>query len=188
MRESLNKQGQLGVVVVGFFATVQVLVGQLRADASSYRVVLMLLVVLACAVRYWWVILTLPWPFQWFRLTLILCAWTSLPFIAWYVPDVRRWVLGLAALSAIGCVTELFGWRTEQWRVGSPEMTRSLKREHVSGATATGVAAVILLIAARFWESPELEWLVFAMVFADWIRLVLMIRRYERMPITGTAS
>jgi hypothetical protein len=188
MRESLNKQGQLAVVIVGFFATVQVLAAQLGVGAPFTRVLLTLIIALAFAVRYWWVILILPWPFQWFRLALILSAWTLLPFIGSFTSDVRHWVLGLAALSAVGFVTEVFGWLTEQYRVGSPEMTRSLKREHVWGAAAAGVTAVVLGVVASIWTPQALEWFVLALVVADWVRLIMMIRRYDRMPTMGAAT
>jgi len=118
----------------------------------------------------------------------MLFAWTLLPFVASSVGNSQHWVLFLAVLSAVGFVTEVFGWVSEQWRVVSPEMTRSLKREHVAGAAAAGLAAIILLTAARVWTSPALEWLVLAIAAADWVRLVVMIRRYERMSTTRAAA
>jgi hypothetical protein len=184
MPESLNKAGQLIIIVVGFFVTVAFLI----MGTPNARTVLTLIVALAFAVRYWWAVLVLPWPFQWFRLVLILLAWTVLPFVASSMDNVQRWVLELAALSAVGFVSEVFGLLSEQWRVGSPEMTRSLRREHISGAAAAGIAAIVLLIAAQVWTSPALEWLVLAMAVADWARLVLMIQRYEGMTTTSAAA
>lgn len=182
MGEMLNKHGQLAIVVVGFFATVQVVVVQSTAGAASpVRLALTLAVALACAVRYWWVILLLPWPFQWFRLVLILSAWSTLPFVALFTTDARRWVLAVAALSAIGFVTEAFNGLTGQWRIGSDAMMRSLKRDHVSGAGSAALATIALLLAAWAWTSPALEWLLGVMVVVEWVRLVLMIRRHEQL-------
>jgi hypothetical protein len=188
MDESVNKGGQLTVVALGFFVTVAFLIMEVGSGALSTRILLTLIVALAFAVRYWWAVLVLPWPFQWFRLVLMLFAWTLLPLVASSVGNSQHWVLVLAALSAVGFVTEVFGWVSEQWRVGSPEMTRSLKRQHAVGAAAAGVAAIILLTSARVWTSPALEWLVLAIAAADWVRLVVMIRRYERMSTTRAAA
>lgn len=181
MDETVNKHGQLAVVIVGFFSTVLVLVAQSTAEAApAARLALTLAAALACAVRYWWVILLLPWPLQWFRLVLILSAWSLLPFIALLATDARRWVLALAALAAIGFVTEVFNTLTGQWRIGSDALQRSLKRDHVAGAGAAALATIILLaVSALPW--PALGWLVLAMVVADWVRLVVMIRRHERL-------
>lgn len=189
MGEMLNKHGQLAIVVVGFFATLQMLVVQSTVDAASpVRLALTLSVALAFAVRYWWVILLLPWPFQWFRLVLILSAWSMLPLVALFTTDARRWVLALAALSAIGCVTEIFNGLTGQWRIGSDAMMRSLNRDHNAGAAAAALATIGLVLAASAWTSPALEWLIVVMVVADWVRLVLMIRRHERLLTTERSA
>jgi hypothetical protein len=187
-RDDLNKQGQLAVVVIGFFSAVQILAVQTTLGESAPRAALTLVIAVALAVRYWWAILLLPWPFHWFRLVLLLLAWVLPSFSAHLVADAWRWILSLAALSAVGCLTEVFGWSTEQWKVGSREMTRALKREHVSGAIGAGLVAVTLFVAGSIWTSPALEWVVLTLAVVDWIRLVLTIRRYEGMHMENVAT
>jgi hypothetical protein len=63
-------------------------------------------------------------------------------------------------------------------------MARSLKRDHILGAVTAAGAAVILLWAALSLKPPVLERLLFAIVLADWIRLVMMIRRHQRLLTT----
>jgi hypothetical protein len=63
-------------------------------------------------------------------------------------------------------------------------MSQSLKVDHISGALAAGVAAAILVVAALVWPA-QLMVLISLMVCADWIRLVLMIRRHERLLADG---
>ena len=54
------------VVIVGFVATVQLLVGQsATGNAPWLRLIVTFILVLGVAVRYWWVILLLPWPARW---------------------------------------------------------------------------------------------------------------------------
>jgi hypothetical protein len=185
VNEPLNKYGQLLVIVVGYFATVLILIVR-AADGSvtPVRALLSLLVALACAVRYWWVVLLLPWPFHWFRLVLILSAWSLLPVMAITATDARRWAFALAILSAIGCVTETFNGVTGQWRVGSPSMTASLRRDHVSGAVTAAAAAGILFAAGTVATPSIIDRLVVVLVIADWIRLVWMIRRHQRLLTT----
>ena len=78
-------------------------------------------------------ILLLPWPAQWFRMVLLLLAWSALPAVAVAATNPVRWALALVTLSAIGCATEIYNDITRQWQVGSEEMARSLKRDHVIG-------------------------------------------------------
>jgi hypothetical protein len=185
VNEPLNKYGQLLIIIVGYFATLLVLILQTtNGTVLPVRAVLSLLVALACAVRYWWVILLLPWPFHWLRLVLILSAWSLLPVVAVTETDARRWVLALALLSAIGCATEIFNGVTGQWRVGSPSMTASLKRDHISGAVTAAVAAGTLFAAGLVATPSVIDRLVVALILADWIRLVWMIRRHQRLLAT----
>lgn len=180
MDERLNKYGQLAVVVVGFFATMQItLVTSAGGSIPLARPALTAALTFAFAVRYWWVILLLPWPFRLLRLVLLLAAWCALPVVAIAMPDARRWVLALAVLSGIGFMTDLYNGLTGQWRVGSDAMARSLKRDHVFGAASAASAAVILVWAGLTLNSPVLERLLFALVVADWIRLVMMVRRHQ---------
>jgi hypothetical protein len=185
VNEPLNKHGQLLVIVVGYFATLLFLIAQAaNGSVTPVRALLTLLVALACAVRYWWVVLLLPWPFHWFRLLLILSAWSLLPVIAISATDARRWAFALATLSAIGCLTEIFNGLTGQWRVGSPTMTASLKRDHVFGAATAVAAAGILFAAGAIAVPPIIDRVVVVLVIADWGRLVWMIRRHQRLLTT----
>ena len=177
---SLDKHGQLMVVVVGFFTTVQLLIVQASDGAVPLaRLGVTLALALGCAVRYWWVILLLPWPFRWFRMVLLLLVWCALPVAAAMIANPVRWGFALAALSAIGCMTEIYNGVTRQWAVGSEGMARSLKTDHIAGAASAGVAAVGLSLVAL--SRPEwLDVLIPLMVFADWVRLITMIHRHQR--------
>jgi hypothetical protein len=170
----------LTIVVVGYFATVQLLF--IRADSGSApfaREVVTLALTLSVAVRYWWVILLLPWPAGWFRTVLLLLAWSALPAVAVAATNPARWALAFATLSAIGCATEIYNDITRQWQVGSEEMARSLKRDHVVGAASAGGAAVAAVTVAIVWPA-WLDLLVSLLVLADWARLIVMIRRHQR--------
>src|ERR1700675_321121 len=58
LNQSLNKHAQLMIVVVGFFATVQLLIVQAaQGNAPLVREAVTLTLAAGCAVRYWWVIL-----------------------------------------------------------------------------------------------------------------------------------
>lgn len=181
MNAALNKNGQLMVVIVGFFATVQLLAIQTGAQtAPLMREGVTLILASGCAVRYWWVILLLPWPIRWFRIALLLLAWCMLPAAAANVSDPVRWAFALAALSAIGCATEVYNAITRQWAVGAERMARSLKVDHLTGAASAGGAAICLLLVALL-KPDWVDVLIPLMVFADWTRLILMIRRHERL-------
>jgi hypothetical protein len=183
--ERLDKLGQLVVVIAGFFATMQLLlVTAAGGSVPPARVLLTVAVTVACAVRYWWVILLLPWPFRVVRLALLLAAWSTLPVVALAMPDPQRWVLALAALSTIGCLTEVYNGLTKQWRIGSEATSRSLRRDHVAGAAAAAAAAAILVSAGLMLRPVALDRLVLVMVVADWSRLATMIRRHQRFPST----
>ncbi len=167
------------IVVVGFFATVQLLIVQVDDGAAPIaREAVTLILALGVAVRYWWVILLLLWPARWLRTVLLLLAWSVLPVIAMTAANPVRWALALAALSAIGCMTEIYNFITKQWMVGSEQIMRSLKRDHVHGATAAGGATVSLLAVALF-RPVWLDFLIPLMVFADWVRLIIMIHRHQ---------
>jgi hypothetical protein len=167
------------VVVVGFFATVELLIVQaIAGTAPLLREAVTLALALGLAVRYWWVILLLPWPARWPRLVLLLLAWTALQAVVMTSPNPIRWAFALAALSAIGCMTEIYNGLTGQWRVGSEAVARSLKGDHIVGAWAAGGAAAVLLLAALFLPL----WLDLAiplLVATDWGRLIVMIRRHQ---------
>ena len=180
MNSALDKQAQLMVVIVGFFVTVQVLIFQASDGAAPIaRSAITLVLALGCAVRYWWVILLLPWPPRWFRMVLLLLAWSALPAVAIEAADPVRWALAIAALSAIGCMTEIYNGITRQWIVGSEEMTRSLRVDHITGAVTASAATILLLLVVDFWPT-SLDFVVALMVLADWARLIVMIRRHQR--------
>jgi hypothetical protein len=160
---------------------VQLLVVQASAGAIPLTsAVVTLVLALGCAVRYWWVILLLPWPARWPRMVLLLLAWSVLPVVAVTAASPVRWALAIAGLSVIGCVTELYNGITRQWAVGSERMARSLRRDHVSGALSTAMAAAIVVIVAAS-RPAWLELLIPLMVCADWVRLIVMIRRHQHL-------
>jgi hypothetical protein len=168
------------VVVVGFFVTVQLLLvhgNDFRAPILRDAVTLILAI--GCAVRYWWVILLLAWPARWLRMSLLLLAWSAMPAVAITAPNPIRWAFAIAALSAIGCMTEIYNGVTGQWRVGSEAMAQSLKRDHVVGAVSTGVAAFVLFLLG-FFRPLWVDVMIPLMVIVDWARLIPMVRRHQR--------
>jgi hypothetical protein len=180
LNPTLNKHGQMMVVVVGFFVTVQLLI--LRASEGTVppaRLAITLALALSCAVRYWWVILLLEWPARWFRFVLLLLAWSALPLAAMMTTNAVLWALALAALSAIGCITEIYNGITRQWQISSEEMSRSLKRDHIVGAASALSAAIGLLLVA-FLQPAWLDIFIPVIVLVDWVRLIVMIRRHQR--------
>lgn len=181
MNAELNKQGQLMVVVVGFFATVQLLLVQATTgSAPLLREGVTLALALGCAVRYWWVILVLPWPFRVVRTLLLLLAWSALPVIAMTSESAVRWGLSVAALSAIGCVTEVYNTITKQWMAGSEPMMTRLKRDHVIGAASAGTVTVCVVTVALL-QPMWLDVLILILVLADWARLIGMVRAHRRI-------
>jgi hypothetical protein len=176
------------IVVVGFFAAVQVLVVQsISGPAPVVRELVTLALAIGLAVRYWWVILLLSWPARWLRMALLLLAWAMLPAVAMTATNPVRWALALAVLSGIGCITEIYNCVTKQWMVGSERMQRSLRSDHITGAVSAAVATLGLLLVLSFlplW----LELLIPLMVLADWVRLILMIQRHQRFIDLGDAT
>jgi len=176
---TLEKVAQLMIVVSGFFATVLVAIAMgATGMVSPARTAIVLTLALGLAVRYWWVILLLAWPTRWPRMVLLLLAWTAVALIAATAVDPHRWALALAALSVIGCATEVYNGVTRQWLVGSEAMTRSLRRDHVIGAVSAGVAAIIFAAAGALIPA-ELDVVVAVLVVVDWARLVAMIHRHQ---------
>ncbi len=181
MNDELNKHGQLMVVVVGFFATLYLLIAQVTTgNASPLRAGVIFALALACAVRYWWVILLLPWPFRLGRSVLLLLAWSALPIIAATAGQTFRWGVSVAAFSAIGFLTEIYNSVLQQWMTGSDEMKASLKRDHTVGAASAATASFAILVVA-FVQPLWLDVLILAMVLADWARLIEMVRRHQRL-------
>ena len=180
MNNSLNKQGQLFVIIAGFFTTVYFLLTQSAPDPELFtRGLITLIFALACTARYWWVILLLDWPFRVARMLLLLLAWCALPMAALNVRDAHVWAVSLAGFSAIGALTEIYNGLTGQWRKGSEAMTQSLKYDHMIGSIAATIVFIVLVIVAQRCMPRTIEWLVGAIVAGDWIRLILMIRRHK---------
>jgi hypothetical protein len=185
MSHGRNRQGQLLIVATGSIATLAILGARMLSGAAPpLRATVTFTLTAACALRYWWVIGLLPWPFRWTRLLLIVAAWVALPVIALSTNDAHRWVFALVALSAIGAATEVFNGVTGQWRVGSEAMTESLKRDHASGAVAGAASAAILIGAGMVLTPTTVDRLVLAMVIADCARLTFMIRRHRSFLMT----
>lgn len=179
MNTMLEKVAQLMVVVCGFFATALVAIAMgATGMVSPARAAIVLALGLSLALRYWWVILLLPWPTRWPRMLLLLLAWTTVPIIAATATDPHRWALALAVLFTIGCATEVYNGVTRQWAIGSEAMTRSLRHDHVIGAISAGVAALVVVAVAELWPA-WLDVVIAVMVAVDWVRLIVMIRRHQ---------
>ena len=181
----LHKAGQLAVVVVGFFSAVLLLLLQaVRGTASGGRLGVMWLMALGLAVRYWWVILLLEWPFRIARVVLLLLAWSVVAAAAAMTDLDRAWVLLLAALGGIGAATEFYNLRTQQWRVGSEALSRTLRRDHVVGGI-TALAASGALVGLGIWLPTPLTGWVMCLVVADWVRLMAMVASHRRLLHAG---
>jgi len=177
----LNKIAQLVVTIAGFFTTVLILLQESEIGGDvRLRAVLTLALAIGLAIRYWWVILLLDWPFRIWRTTLLLLIWCALALAAANAEDARTWAQTLAALSAFGAITEAYNTLTGQWRCGSEAFAQSLRRDHIAGGGAAG-AACLTLVAASLWLEPKsLSILVGGMIVADWWRLIEMINRHRR--------
>ena len=180
---TLNKAAQLLVVVAGFFTAVALLAtrGDLAGWPDAARRAITLAVAIGLAVRYWWVILLLEWPFRPVRTALLLLAWSALSAVAVGAAHARPWAFSLAALSAVGAATEAYNAATGQWRVGSSALAESLRRDHRNGLVAAALGAVALLGAGAWLPSASLTAAVGLMAVADWGRLIEMIARHRRL-------
>jgi hypothetical protein len=176
-RVTLARLGYLTVVIAGFVAAVSMGAGQLVA--GSWSALVTIVFALGLAIRYWWVILLLAWPFTLPRIVLLLAMWGGVGVVAANTGDVRAWAWSLVAVFLIGTATELYNHATRQWVVGIPALERSLRADHVRGASSAALAAAatvaILVTAPRYTTA-----FVAGLVVIDWIRLAEMIRRHRR--------
>ena len=183
---ALNKGAQPLVVVAGFFTAVALLAS--RGDPAGWsdaaRRAITLAFAIGLAVRYWWVILLLEWPFRPARTALLLLAWSALAAVAAEAGQARPWAFALAALSAVGAATEAYNAATRQWAVGPPALAESLRRDHRNGLAAAALGAVALLGAGAWLPPVPLSAAVGLMALADWGRLVEMIARHRRLMTT----
>ena len=114
----VNKVGQLTVVIVGFFSTVLILLLQaIGGTVHVGRLAVTFLFALGLAIRYWWVILLLEWPFRIARMALLLLAWSMVAVAAAAVHVDRTWVFILSASGGIGAATEFYNLSTRQWKI-----------------------------------------------------------------------
>ena len=180
--ESLHKLAQLMVVVGGFYTGLAVLPWDVGGDLEGcLRLIGTVLFILGLAVRYWWVILLLDWPFRVPRVTLLLVMWGGVVFAASRAREDRDWVLALAAVAWAGALTEAYNLATGQWRHGNTALAASLYRDHIIGvvaAVAGGAGLLGIAILAEPWLQPSL---VLILVLFDEARLVEMIRRHQRL-------
>lgn len=185
MKSELDKHAQIMIVVVGFFVTVQQLlaVGSF-STVETVRAGVTFVLAVACAVRYWWVIMLLAWPPRAMRMVLLLSAWCALPLVARSVRDPVMWALALAALAATGLVTELYNEAAKEWRIGSAALSRSLRRDHFIGA-ASAASALVALLGVAYLRPAWLDLVVPVMVFGDCARLIEMIMRHQRFITEG---
>lgn len=177
----INKIGQLAVVIVGFFASAMFLLQQAAyGGASTVRIAATFLIALGLAVRYWWVILLLEWPFRIARTALLLLVWSLMPLSALVLPNDQAWITTLAALCATGSVTEFYNLATQQWKVNSQPLTRLLRQDHLVGGILALAAAVVLWCLGAGLPQQLTGW-VMVLAFGDWIRLIQMIASHRRL-------
>lgn len=137
--------------------------------------------IVALVIRYWWVIRLLSWPPRASRVVLNLAFWTAVTFAAARVGDLHGWTAALALVFALGGATEVYNDLTEQWRVGSSAFSAALHRDHQLGALAAIAALITLVVASRILSPAPLLGLVVLMVATDWVRLLMMIARHQRL-------
>lgn len=177
----INKVGQLIVVTVGFFATTCILLWQaVYNDVSVGRLAVTFLAALGLALRYWWVILLLEWPFRLIRTMLLLLIWSLMGVAASTAQTDHAWVLALAALCGIGAVTEFYNLATKQWKVEFPSLARALKRDHVAGGI-TALFAAILLAGLSAWSPRYRTLWIMALVLGDWARMIWLVTSYRKL-------
>jgi hypothetical protein len=178
----LNKSAQLMVVVAGFFTGLALLPWNAGEGLeSTLRQAATVLFMLGLALRYWWVILLLDWPWRVIRSVLLLAVWAGVVAVAAHSRDSREWTLALMAVAWTGALTEAYNLATRQWRRDKAALTATLFRDHVVGMAAAAAGGAALLGIAFL---VELRWqpvLVFVFVLLDWARLVEMIRRHQRL-------
>ena len=179
---SLNKMAQMLVVVAGFFASVALLASRVEPAgwAEIARRGVTLALATGLAVRYWWVILLLDWPFRPARAALLLLAWSALVAAAGAgLP--QAWAFSLAALSAVGALTEGYNAATRQWAVGPTALAESLRHDHRNGLVGAALGAASLVAAGVWLPTAWLVAFVGLMTLADWARLAEMIARHRRL-------
>jgi hypothetical protein len=178
----LHKLAQLLVVIGGFYTGLAILPWDIGGHwEGSIRLFGTVLFILGLAVRYWWVILLLDWPFRVPRVTLLLVVWGGVVFAASRAREDREWVLALAGLAWTGAITEAYNLVTEQWRHSNTALMASLYRDHIIGvaaAVAGGAGLLGIAFLAEPWLQPPL---VLILVLFDEVRLVEMIRRHQRL-------
>ena len=176
-RATLTRIGYLTVVIAGFVAAISMSAGHLAS--GSWTAIITVAFALGMAVRYWWVILLLAWPFAIPRVALLLAMWAGLDVVAANTGDERAWAWSLAMVFLIGTATELYNYATRQWVVTAPAFQRSLRSDHVRGAASAAIATAAMV--AVLVTSPR-----YAPAFAaglaaiDWVRLAEMVRRHRR--------
>jgi hypothetical protein len=177
----LNKGGQLSVVLLGFFCSSLGLMRGFSGAQSVGEFLVSLLFLIGLAVRYWWVILLLPWPFSIARSSLLLLQWAAALSLVQTFPSPRRWLLSLASVAFVGFLTEVYNDRDGQWRVKNTALAASLRRDHRIGIGAALTGS--LAIAAASLYLPDRFLIVFAavMTMGDWVRLTEMVGRHRRL-------
>lgn len=167
----------IGVVVIGLVAAVAISLVHLQSSATT--AVITIAFALGLAVRYWWVIRLLPWPSTVPRVGLLVAMWAGVVVIALNAGDHHAWAWSFVVVFCIGGITEIYNYSTRQWAVGSAEFERSLRADHVRGATSTlfaTVATAMMIVMARQYVPAFLA----ALVLIDWLRLAEMVSRHLR--------
>jgi hypothetical protein len=194
MDRNVNKTGQLFVVIAGFFAGQTALwigcSGSATSAADLPRTVVTAVFLLSLAVRYWWVILMLEWPFRVGRTVLLLLVWSAAIEVATLSRNSEHWLLALAAVAMLGTVTEAYNTATKQWMVAGPRWrTEQFLRDHHAGIAAAFMGTAVLLAAWAIGVPPRDATIgVGVLVAADWVRLIEMVGRHSRLEREGTVS
>jgi hypothetical protein len=178
----LHRAAQLVVVIGGFYTGVSLLPWS-TCDGweRALRLATTALFILGLAVRYWWVILLLDWPFRVIRVALLLAVWMEVAIAACCVAESRAWVLALASVSWTGALTEAYNLASRQWQHPKAPLAATLFRDHVVGACAACAGGTGLIGIAIFAETELQPWLVLVLVLLDWLRLIEMVRRHQRL-------
>lgn len=177
-RTAAARTAYRAVVVIGMVAVMAISAAHYPGSAMASGVTIAF--ALGLAVRYWWVIRLLPWPFTVPRITLLIAMWAAVDAVALNAGDPAAWAWSFVIVFVIGAATELYNYATRQWAVGSPAFERSLRTEHVRGAASAVIAAgaTATMIVTGMSYTPAL---LAALVLIDWLRLAEMVRRHRRL-------
>ena len=178
------RQATVAAVLLGFFAAslgVWEECAKAGFDGSGPRLAVTLLFLIGLTVRYWWVILLLPWPFTVTRTSLLLLQWTVALSLVQTIASPRPWLLSFAGVAFVGFLTEVYNFRDGQWRLGNRLLTASLRRDHIVGMWSALAGALAIAAASQFLPVRLIVLFAACVTAGDWLRVREMVARHRRL-------